>query len=341
MSNQGSALRRRRGQKQKCNLESSRKSSESETLKHIRRLDSAFTKILLCVAVLCVGKNILLSYRRHGSVLGEAFQSNDTRGRWKKRFNGLHWPLFGNRRTSHSVPTELLQPFGSYPNILNISPEMRSTFHPVVKIPLRKAEEGQQNTSDEDSLSCNELGRKMNETYDYLLKDYTGNNEADNRVLLEGGERVPQLLLTREEALHYATIPKSAKYYDVGRYDEDRSRQMYSSSLFEGEHGSGKENRRTIHIGLDIGAPVGTTVYAFEDGKVHSAGYNPAVGDYGHVIVIEHYLKNGQEISKIYALYGHLGAKSIQGKLPGTTVKKGEAIGYLGNTAENGGWTGS
>jgi murein DD-endopeptidase MepM/ murein hydrolase activator NlpD len=203
--------------------------------------------------------------------------------------------------------------------------------------PWKKQKRRSRNNGDS---SCNALQLKMNETYDYIIKDYTGSNKNDKTVLLEGGKRVPQLLPTREEAIEYAKIPKKSRGFDVGRYDEDR-RGMYTSSLFLEEGSNAEANRRTIHIGVDIGAPVGTPVYAFEDGVVHSAGYNADVGDYGHVIVIEHHLKNSDdESTKVYALYGHLAAKGIQDTHPGQKIVKGQVIGYLGDTSENGGWTG-
>ena len=82
-----------------------------------------------------------------------------------------------------------------------------------------------------------------------------------------------------------------------------------------------------MHVGVDIGAPVGTEVHAFEDGLIHSAGYNPAVGDYGYVVVIKHILKNGPEYpSTVYALYGHLGASFMADNVPGRKVTKGQVI---------------
>lgn len=350
----------------------------------IHRLDLAkrrikvFNRVALCIAVVCIGSNIVnllsnrnSSSRRVGSssVLGEAFQSvSELYGKKKlgqsKNIN-RQWALFGKRSDSnnhlHGVPKESLQPFGSYPNILNITSEMRKDFHPVIKLPPRKGNhviekdtgfwpwqkknknnnQSNQENDDDDSCIALEGASKMNETYDYIMKDYTGKNKNNNddTVLLDGGKRVPQLLPTREEALEYAKLPKKAKKFDVGRYDEDR-RGMYTSSLFAEEDAS---NWRTVHIGIDIGAPVGTTVYAFTDGTIHSAGYNEEVGDYGHVIVIDHILKNPHDdaVRKVYALYGHLGAKGIKGMHPGQKIKKGQAIGYLGNTAENGGWTGT
>ena len=37
---------------------------------------------------------------------------------------------------------------------------------------------------------------------------------------------------------------------------------MYTQDLFGGE--------RTIHVGLDIGGPAQTPIFAFEDGRIHS-----------------------------------------------------------------------
>jgi len=224
---------------------------------------------------------------------------------------------------SMSVPRDLLQPFGEYPNLLNITEEMRSLFHPVIKLPRREKLSGDISTT-----------TSLDEVYDYIVKDFTG--LVDNSVIIED-KKFPQLLPTREEAVEHARAYPSntMKGYDVGRYDEDRQ-GMYTSSLF-GDSNSDDKTRRTVHVGIDIGAPVGCTVYAFEDGIVHSVGYNPDVGDYGHVIVIEHTLPSS---TKAYALYGHL-AKSVLKAKAGETIAKGQVIGYIGNTDENGGWTGT
>ena len=67
--------------------------------------------------------------------------------------------------------------------------------------------------------------------------------------------------------------------YTVGRYDEDR-RGMYTQDLFGGE--------RTIHVGLDIGGPVQTPIFAFENGRIHSFADNDEDGSYGPTIITEH-----------------------------------------------------
>ena len=94
------------------------------------------------------------------------------------------------------------------------------------------------------------------------------------------------------------------------------------------------EGVRNLHVGIDIGGPVGTACMAFMDGKIHNFGYNPEDGDYGNVVITEHQISG----SKIWALYGHLDSKSLIGKLKGQSVIKGQIIGHFGNESENGGW---
>ncbi len=113
--------------------------------------------------------------------------------------------------------------------------------------------------------------------------------------------------------------------YCVGRYDEVRP-NMYTNSIFGGI--------RNIHVGIDIGGPVGTSCRAFEKGIISNFGYNPEPGDYGFVIITEHKISG----VRVWALYGHLNSKSIDGKRIGQVIEKGEIIAWFGNESENGGW---
>lgn len=113
--------------------------------------------------------------------------------------------------------------------------------------------------------------------------------------------------------------------YGVGRYDEKRV-GMYRTELFGGV--------RDVHVGIDIGAPASEPVHAFHDGEVHLFGYNGAPGDYGFTLVTHHVL-NGRDV---WALHGHLSARSIEGKAPGQRVARGEVIAWIGDRHENGGW---
>ncbi|MDK1310534.1 peptidoglycan DD-metalloendopeptidase family protein [Pseudoalteromonas ardens] len=76
-----------------------------------------------------------------------------------------------------------------------------------------------------------------------------------------------------------------------------------------------------LHAGLDFGAPVGTPIFAAGNGTIKKAGWG---GGFGNRIVIRH--ANGYD-----TLYAHLNGFA-KGVKPGTRVRQGEVIGYLGNT---------
>lgn len=73
------------------------------------------------------------------------------------------------------------------------------------------------------------------------------------------------------------------------------------------------------HTGVDIAAPKGTPVYATADGVV--SGQKTGSG-YGTTIIINHGFS-------YQTLYAHLSKKAVK---PGQRVKRGELIGYVGNT---------
>lgn len=113
--------------------------------------------------------------------------------------------------------------------------------------------------------------------------------------------------------------------FDIGRYDELRP-GMYSTDLFS--------DGRFLHVGIDIGAPVGTPCMAFDDGEISHFGYNPDDGDYGYVLITKHIIDG----RSVWALYGHLNSKSIENKELGQKISKGEVICWMGDKHENGGW---
>ncbi|HYC83526.1 MAG TPA: peptidoglycan DD-metalloendopeptidase family protein [Candidatus Paceibacterota bacterium] len=77
--------------------------------------------------------------------------------------------------------------------------------------------------------------------------------------------------------------------------------------------------------GIDIGASIGTDVYAALPGQVlvaRSSGWN---GGYGNYVVIRH--ANG-----VQTLYSHLSSVAVR---VGQTVERGEGIGTVGNTGRS------
>jgi murein DD-endopeptidase MepM/ murein hydrolase activator NlpD len=84
-------------------------------------------------------------------------------------------------------------------------------------------------------------------------------------------------------------------------------------------------NKAVIHIGVDVRATQGTPVIATANGVVSKASL---AGDWGNLIVITH--SNGYT-----SWYAHL--KGFNAK-ENQTVKKGDIIGYVGNTGKSTGY---
>lgn len=78
-----------------------------------------------------------------------------------------------------------------------------------------------------------------------------------------------------------------------------------------------------FHAGLDFTAPQGTPIYATADGMVKTSGFSD--GGYGNHVVINH--GYGYE-----TLYGHMYRIKVRS---GTRIKRGEIIGYVGNTGKS------
>lgn len=76
------------------------------------------------------------------------------------------------------------------------------------------------------------------------------------------------------------------------------------------------------HRGIDLAAPYGTPVAATADGVVAHSGW---LGSYGIIVVLRHG-------SGIETRYAHLSAVAVT---PGTTVRQGQVIGYVGSTGRS------
>lgn len=113
--------------------------------------------------------------------------------------------------------------------------------------------------------------------------------------------------------------------WGIGGYSEKRQK-MYLAPQYE--------NRRNIHMGIDIWAAAGEPVYAPLEGEVAYIADHNQDGNYGGTLVLKHKV-NGQIY---YALYGHLSPDSILHLTPGQEVEEGEKVGELGDEKENGNW---
>lgn len=116
----------------------------------------------------------------------------------------------------------------------------------------------------------------------------------------------------------------------IGRYDEVRL--IYTNDAFAGS--CPNDERRTIHLGMDLFVQPQTPVHAPLDGVVHAFADRADAQDYGPTIVLRH------EVDELvfYTLYGHLGRESLHDIQLGQLVKSGQPFATVGTQDENGGW---
>ena len=104
---------------------------------------------------------------------------------------------------------------------------------------------------------------------------------------------------------------------------------MYQHELFT------QKEPRTVHMGVDIGAPAGTRVHSFFRGQILEQKVHTAPGDYGPTLITSHELSSQHTL---YALWGHLSQQSLGLRKAGDLFEAGEVLGWMGTSSENGGW---
>ena len=131
----------------------------------------------------------------------------------------------------------------------------------------------------------------------------------------------------------FALMQSAGARVAIGRYDEPRL--LYLAPAFAtGAHWA--DERRTIHLGIDLFAEAGTPIFAPLAGTVHVFANNAAPQDYGPVIILQHHTDDG---TAFYTLYGHLSVESLRGLFIGKQIAQGERFAAMGAAAVNGGWT--
>jgi 4-aminobutyrate aminotransferase-like enzyme/Ser/Thr protein kinase RdoA (MazF antagonist) len=133
-----------------------------------------------------------------------------------------------------------------------------------------------------------------------------------------------------------AELTRAGASVGIGRYDE--ARPIYASSLF-GASENPTDERRTIHLGIDLQVAPGSAVRAPLQGVVHSMAKNTASLDYGPVVILQHSLPNYKgEAQEFFTLYGHLTTQTLAELRVGQKIACGEKFAEVGATPENGGW---
>ena len=136
----------------------------------------------------------------------------------------------------------------------------------------------------------------------------------------------------KERALYrYKTEDGSYDYYTEDGKSIRKGTGLLKTPVAFGRVTSGFGMRRhpvlgytKMHKGVDFGAPIGTPIYAAADGVIEKAG---RFSSYGNYVLIRH-------DSKLKTAYGHI-SRFAKGIRPGTRVKQGETIAYVGNTGRS------
>lgn len=136
---------------------------------------------------------------------------------------------------------------------------------------------------------------------------------------------LPPLGSDQIEVLNFADgspEPKGTKApYTIGRYDEIRS------GLYEGS--------RTLHMGVDIGAPAKTPIYHFFDGKILAVvDLRGKPKDFGILVITEHQIDH----QTVFAAYGHVDPEALQSLQVDQQFGRGTLLGRIASKEDNGGW---
>ena len=145
------------------------------------------------------------------------------------------------------------------------------------------------------------------------------------QILEYNGQKTGRLL-----AIYYESSPGKGQYYwpdgtSLKRLVADVPLEVLRvTSHFDPKRMHPVLKVRKPHLGTDFGAPSGTPVFAFDAGTVKKFGMKGAMGN---MVQIDH----GGGIS---TYYGHLSGFA-KGMKAGLKVKKGQTIGFVGNTGRS------
>lgn len=136
-----------------------------------------------------------------------------------------------------------------------------------------------------------------------------------------------------ESYISFTQDPKgnAERVYGVGGYME--LRPFYTTTAYKEKSWIG-DRWRTMHMGIDLWCPEGTTVYCPVKSRVYSVYDNDVYGDYGPTVI----LKVLDPEVDVFLLFGHLSRSALMELQEGEIIDAGDIIGYIGDEEENGQW---
>ena len=117
--------------------------------------------------------------------------------------------------------------------------------------------------------------------------------------------------------------PTEIAYFDVSALQLPLDNNSFWVSSEFGKRKNPFSGTMKDHNGIDLAAPEGTPVYAIKDGAVYSTTENDEV--FGNYIVLSH------DTGKMTSIYAHLSKITVERY---QFVKKGDVIGYVGQTGQ-------
>ncbi|GGF32215.1 peptidoglycan DD-metalloendopeptidase family protein [Echinicola rosea] len=175
-----------------------------------------------------------------------------------------------------------------------------------------------------DLLSTKEIyplvGVKLNAKNSILL-DFTAKNEDLSTLDISSTPLFDEYVFGQLDAAN--------KQFGIGGYLEPRA-IYHRSEVF----GKDDQERRSLHLGVDIWTKAGQPIYAPLLGRVHSFQNNEGYGNYGPTIILQHQCEG----VNFFSLYGHLSNTDLHGLEVGQTVHPGQEFAHIGPFPENGDW---
>src|SRR5262249_32666958 len=95
------------------------------------------------------------------------------------------------------------------------------------------------------------------------------------------------------------------------------------------------DERRTVHLGMDLFVEPGAVVRAPLAGTVHLLANNVLPLDYGPLVILKHATGSGEAF---FTLYGHLAETTLRNLRVGQEIARGEVFARVGEVHENGSW---
>ncbi|MFC4768331.1 peptidoglycan DD-metalloendopeptidase family protein [Effusibacillus consociatus] len=179
-----------------------------------------------------------------------------------------------------------------------------------------------------------EITRTVPIEYETQYRDDASLNKGEQRVITEGqaGEKTQKVQIRKKNGNVYAEIVLSEQVVKE-KTDKVILRGTKVPTEVSGDWAwpvasrtisstYGEWRGSSQHFAIDISAPIGTAVYASNNGRVVFAGWD---GGYGNVIRISH--GNG-----VVSVYGHLSSIKVS---VGQQVEKGTVIGGVGSTGNS------